>query len=40
MARYIIDNNAETLDDIKGFNLENYGFSETLSSEKEFVFTR
>lgn len=40
MARYIIDNNAETLEDIKGFNLEDYGFSEALSSEKELVFTR
>lgn len=40
MARYIIDNDAKTLDDIKGFNLEDYGFSEELSSEKELVFTR
>lgn len=40
MTRYIIDNNAKTLDDVKGFNLENYGFSEELSSENELVFTR
>ncbi|WP_179343961.1 peroxide stress protein YaaA [Winogradskyella ursingii] len=40
MARYIIDNDAKTLDDIKGFNLENYGFSEKLSSDNELVFTR
>jgi len=40
MARYIIDTNAKTLEDIKGFNLENYGFSEELSSENELVFTR
>ena len=40
MARYIIDTDAKTLDDIKGFNYENYGFSEELSSENELVFTR
>jgi len=40
MARYIIDTDAKTLDDIKGFNYENYGFSEALSSEHELVFTR
>lgn len=40
MTRYIIDTNAKTLDDIKGFNYENYGFSEELSSENELVFTR
>ncbi|MUU79718.1 peroxide stress protein YaaA [Winogradskyella endarachnes] len=40
MARYIIDTDAKTIDDVKGFNLENYGFSEELSSENELVFTR
>lgn len=40
MTRYIIDTDAKTIDDIKGFNLENYGFSEELSSENELVFTR
>ncbi len=40
MARYIIDTNAQTLDDVKAFNLENYGFSNELSSENELVFTR
>ena len=40
MTRYIIDTDAKTLDDIKGFNYENYGFSEELSSEHELVFTR
>ncbi|WP_417860684.1 peroxide stress protein YaaA [Winogradskyella sediminis] len=40
MARYIIDTNAKTIEDIKGFNYENYGFSEALSSEHELVFTR
>ncbi|MEP5254805.1 MAG: peroxide stress protein YaaA [Winogradskyella arenosi] len=40
MTRYIIDTDAKTLDDIKAFNYENYGFSEALSSENELVFTR
>jgi cytoplasmic iron level regulating protein YaaA (DUF328/UPF0246 family) len=40
MTRYIIDTDAKTIEDIKGFNLDNYGFSETLSSENELVFTR
>ncbi|MFV0571442.1 MAG: peroxide stress protein YaaA [Xanthomarina gelatinilytica] len=40
MARYIIDTNAKTLDDIKGFNLENYRFHEQLSKENRLVFTR
>lgn len=40
MARYIIDTNAKTLDDIKGFNLENYRFHEQLSKENSLVFTR
>ena len=40
MTRYIIDTNAETIDDVKGFNCENYGFSEALSSGNELVFTR
>lgn len=40
MARYIIDTNAKTIDDVKGFNYENYGFSEELSSEEELVFVR
>ncbi|MCD2260162.1 peroxide stress protein YaaA [Psychroserpens luteolus] len=40
MTRYIIDTNAKTIDDVKGFNYENYRFSEDLSSETELVFTR
>ncbi|WP_299124113.1 peroxide stress protein YaaA [uncultured Winogradskyella sp.] len=40
MTRYIIDTDAKTLDDVKGFNYEGYGFSEALSSENELVFTR
>jgi cytoplasmic iron level regulating protein YaaA (DUF328/UPF0246 family) len=40
MTRYIIDTNAKTLDDIKGFNYQGYGFSETMSSPTELVFIR
>ncbi|MCX7547619.1 peroxide stress protein YaaA [Xanthomarina sp. F1114] len=40
MTRYIIDTNAKTLDDIKGFNLENYRFHGQLSKENTLVFTR
>lgn len=40
MTRYIIDTNANTIDDIKGFNLEGYGFDANLSTETELVFTR
>ncbi|MCX7549280.1 peroxide stress protein YaaA [Xanthomarina sp. F2636L] len=40
MTRYIIENNAKTLDDIKGFNLENYRFHGQLSKENTLVFTR
>ncbi|MCB0444632.1 MAG: peroxide stress protein YaaA [Gelidibacter sp.] len=40
MARYIIDTNAETLDAVKGFNTEGYGFSEQLSNKTTLVFTR
>jgi cytoplasmic iron level regulating protein YaaA (DUF328/UPF0246 family) len=40
MTRYIIDTDAKTIEDIKGFNSENYGFSEDLSSEHDLVFTR
>lgn len=40
MSRYIIDTDAKTLDDIKGFDYENYRFTESLSSDKELVFTR
>lgn len=40
MTRYIIDTNANTIEDIKGFNYEGYGLSEDLSSATELVFTR
>jgi cytoplasmic iron level regulating protein YaaA (DUF328/UPF0246 family) len=40
MTRYIIDTNAKTLDDLKGFDYEGYGFNDHLSTEKELVFVR
>ena len=40
MTRYIIDKDAKTIDDLKGFNYEGYGFSEEMSTENELVFTR
>ena len=41
MVRYIIDTNAATLDDIKGFDYDGYKFSETHSkNELEPVFIR
>ena len=40
MTRYIIDTNANTIDDLKGFNYEGYGFSEAMSSQTELVFIR
>lgn len=40
MVRYIIDTNAKTIDDLKGFNYEGYGFDANLSKEHTLVFTR
>ncbi len=40
MTRYIIDTNANTLDDVKGFNYEGYNFSEPMSTETDLVFIR
>jgi len=40
MVRYIIDNNIEKTEDLKGFNYANYAFDSKLSSETELVFTR
>jgi cytoplasmic iron level regulating protein YaaA (DUF328/UPF0246 family) len=40
MVRYIIDNNIETLDDLKGFNYEGYLFDDNLSKGNTLVFTR
>jgi uncharacterized protein len=40
MVRYIIDSNAETIDDLKGFNYDGYAFDANLSSGNKLVFTR
>ena len=40
MTRYIIDTNAKTIDDLKGFNYQGYGFSDAMSSDNELVFIR
>jgi cytoplasmic iron level regulating protein YaaA (DUF328/UPF0246 family) len=40
MTRFIIDNNITDLNDLKSFNYDGYFFHESLSSKKEFIFTR
>jgi cytoplasmic iron level regulating protein YaaA (DUF328/UPF0246 family) len=40
MVRYIIDTNAETIDDLKQFNYEGYAFDANLSKGNTLVFTR
>lgn len=40
MVRYIIDNNVKTIEDLKGFDVDKYRFSEEMSTETELVFTR
>ncbi len=40
VARYCAENNAKTLDDVKGFNLEKYRIDEKLSTDNNLVFTR
>ena len=40
MVRYIIDTNAETIEDLKGFNYEGYAFDANLSKGNKLVFTR
>ena len=40
MVRYIMDHNIKTIDGLKGFNSNNYGFDANLSTETELVFTR
>jgi hypothetical protein len=40
MVRYIIDTNAETIDDLKAFNYEGYRFDANLSKDNKLVFTR
>ncbi|WP_338409602.1 peroxide stress protein YaaA [uncultured Flavobacterium sp.] len=40
MVRYIIDTQAETIDDLKGFDYQGYVFDANLSNENTLVFTR
>ena len=40
MTRYIIDTNAQTIDDLKSFNVEGYSFDANLSTNHKLVFTR
>jgi len=40
MTRYIIEQNCETIEDLKKFDLENYRFEENLSNENKLIFTR
>jgi len=40
MARYVINTNAKTMEDLKGFNYDGYGFSEAMSKDNDLVFTR
>lgn len=40
MVRYIIENDVKTIEELKGFNVNNYGFSEEMSTETELFFTR
>ena len=40
MARYIIENNITAMSSLKSFNYDGYAYHETLSSEKELIFSR
>lgn len=40
MVRYIIDTNAETIEDLQGFDYEGYQFDANLSKGNSLVFTR
>lgn len=40
MVRYIVDHKIESIDGIKGFNVNGYGFDQNLSTDTELVFTR
>ncbi|GIZ10478.1 peroxide stress protein YaaA [Flavobacterium sp. UMI-01] len=40
MVRYIIETNAETIEDLKGFDYEGYQFDGNLSKGNQLVFTR
>lgn len=40
MVRYIIDNDIETIDELKSFDVNGYAFDANVSTETELVFTR
>ncbi|MGB5463424.1 MAG: peroxide stress protein YaaA, partial [Aureibaculum sp.] len=40
MLRYIIVNNIDTVEGLKGFNSEGYAFDANMSTDTELVFTR
>ena len=40
MVRYILDSNAQTIEDLKGFNYEGYVFDHQLSKGNNLIFTR
>lgn len=40
MVRYLIENNVDSIDGIKGFNVDGYQFAEEMSKDNELVFTR
>ena len=40
MVRYIIDTQAETVEDLKGFNYDGYQFDANLSKGNQLIFTR
>ncbi|MDJ0647044.1 MAG: peroxide stress protein YaaA [Flavobacteriaceae bacterium] len=40
MTRYIIDNDIETIEGLKGFDREGYAFDANMSTDTELVFTR
>jgi cytoplasmic iron level regulating protein YaaA (DUF328/UPF0246 family) len=40
MVRYIIENDINTLEGLKGFNIGGYGFDANMSTETELMFTR
>ena len=40
MARYIVDNNIDSVEDLKMFNVEGYAFDDSLSTNEKYIFTR
>ena len=40
MVRFIIENEINTIEELKGFNVDNYRFSDEMSTDTELLFTR